>query len=97
MAVARTGKLPRVHRPALAHFATKIESSTDKPHTTFAMCCRARDEGVIRPCLPEPLGEFLSQEGVWLVRTLLRLGDPQVTVYVHMNERPPKIWLSATR
>jgi hypothetical protein len=36
------------------------------------------------------LGELLSQEGVWLVRTLVSLGDPQVTVYVHMNDRAYK-------
>lgn len=47
-------------------------------------------EKFARVCLA--LGELLrSQEGVWPVRTLVRLGDPQATVYVHMNEAPHKI------
>jgi hypothetical protein len=61
------------------------------PHSTFGMCfvVHGTREKSARVCLA--LGELLSQEGVWLVRTLVSLGDPQVTVYVHMNDRAYKI------
>ena len=90
-AVARERKFAPVHRPALAHFAAKMESSTDKSpqHIWNVFVVHGTREKSARVCLA--LGELLSQEGVWLVRTLVSLGDPQVTVYVHMNDRAYKI------
>lgn len=64
-----------------------MESSADKSpqHIGNVFVVHGTREKSARVCLA--LGELLSQEGVWLVRTLVSLGDPRVTVYVHMNDR----------